>query len=151
MPGSGVRMEFLRVREVIKLTKQELQEYFWTQKNIEKLEARIEELMAVATKQTSQIKSDVEAIHGTGYNDRQGDVLAEIADLRAELETELQKALLGQLEIEQAIKALPEREKYLIRARYIERKTWEHICVDMQYSWKQVHRIHAKALQLLAG
>lgn len=132
------------------MTKKELQEYYWTQRNIEKLELRIDELMAIATKQTTRIKNDADSIHGTGYSDRLGDVMAEMADLREGLKEQLQQALDGQLMIEHAIKKLPEREKYLIRARYIERKSWEKIAVDMGYSWKQVHRIHSGALGLLA-
>lgn len=132
------------------MTKHDLQQFYWTQKNIEKLETRIEELYTIATKQTSTLKGDADAIHGTGYQDRMGDVMAEIADLRTELQSELQEALACQLEIEQAIKVLPEREKYLIRARYIERLSWERIAVDMNYAWAQVHRIHAEALKRLA-
>lgn len=131
------------------MNKHDLQQFYWTQKNIEKLEQRIEELYTIATKQTSTLKKDADSIHGTGYQDRMGEVLAEIADLRKDLETELQEALAGQLEIEQAIKTLPEREKYLIRARYIERKSWEQICVDMSYSWRQIHNIHSEALKML--
>mgnify|MGYP000736844789 FL=1 len=132
------------------MTKEQLKEYFWIQKNIENLEQRIEELHAIATKQTTHIKGDADAIHGKGFNDRQGDVLAELADLQAELQKELQKAFRAQLKIEQAIKDLPEREKYLIRARYIDMETWEQIAVDMGYSWRGVHKIHSGALKMLA-
>ncbi len=132
------------------MTKQQLKGFYWSQRNIEKLEARIEELFAVATKQTTRIKNDTDFIHGTGYSDRLGDVMAEIADLREELQRQIQDAYMLQLSIEHAIKDLPEREKFLIRARYIERKSWEKIAVDMNYSWKQTHRIHSDALKLLA-
>lgn len=130
------------------MTKKDLQEYYWTQRNIEKLEQRIDELMAIATKQTTRIKNDADSIHGTGHSDRLGDVMAEMTDLREELREQLQEGLRQQLGIEYAIKELPEREKYLIRARYIDRKSWEEIAVDMGYSWKQVHRIHSEALGL---
>lgn len=132
------------------MTKKDLQEYYWTQRNIEKLEQRIDELISIATKQTTRIKNDADSIRGAGYSDRLGDIMAEMTDLREELTKQLQQALDGQLMIEQAVKILPEREKYLIRARYIDRKSWEEIAVDMGYSWKQVHRIHSEALGLLA-
>ena len=131
------------------MTKQDLKQYIWIQRNIEKLEQRIEELHAIATRQTTFPKTDADAIHGTGYQDRQGEVLAELVDLQRELEEQLQKAFQIQLAIEKAIERLPEREKYLIRARYIEGKTWEQIAVDMGYAWAQVHRVHAKALKML--
>ena len=49
--------------------------------------------------------------------------------------------------IEAAIDTLDDREQYLIRARYVEGRRWERIAVEMNYSWKQVHRIHGAALR----
>ena len=34
----------------------------------------------------------------------------------------------------------------LLIERYINLKTWERVAVDMGYSWKQMHRLHGKAL-----
>lgn len=59
---------------------------------------------------------------------------------------ELSKAL---IEIEEAIEVLEPRERTLIRLHYAEGLTWEEVCVRMCYSWRQVHRIHAKALETL--
>jgi RNA polymerase sigma factor (sigma-70 family) len=52
-------------------------------------------------------------------------------------------------EIEQAIEVLEPRERTLIRLHYIEGMVWEEVCIKMSYSWRQVHRIHAKALEQL--
>ena len=52
-------------------------------------------------------------------------------------------------EIEQAIEGLDPRERTLIRLHYIEGRIWEEVCIEMAYSWMQVHRIHAKALEKL--
>lgn len=60
---------------------------------------------------------------------------------------ELHKA---QLEIENMIDGLDPRERTLVRAKYIEGHTWEEVCVIMAYSWRQVHRIHARVLDKLA-
>lgn len=54
-------------------------------------------------------------------------------------------------EIEDAIEVLESRERTLIRLHYIQGLTWEEVCVAMTYSWRQVHRIHAKALDALKG
>jgi RNA polymerase sigma factor (sigma-70 family) len=54
-------------------------------------------------------------------------------------------------EIENAIEVLAPRERTLIRLHYIQGLTWEEVCVAMSYSWKQIHRIHAKALAMLRG
>ena len=52
-------------------------------------------------------------------------------------------------EIEQSIEVLDPRERTLIRLHYIEGRIWEEVCIEMSYSWMQVHRIHAKALEKL--
>lgn len=51
--------------------------------------------------------------------------------------------------IEAAILVLDPTERTLVRLYYIKGKTWEEVCVEMSYSWRQVHRIHAKALEKL--
>ena len=52
-------------------------------------------------------------------------------------------------EIEQAIEVLDPCERTLIRLHYIEGLIWEEVCIKMSYSWRQIHRIHAKALEKL--
>lgn len=132
------------------MTKQELKEYYWLRLNITKLEQRIEELETIAAKQTTQLKNDADARVSHGAHDRMGDVVAEIADLKTGLQKQLKEAYAVAGEIEKAIAGLSDREKYLIRARYVELKNWEQICVDMNYDWSHVHRIHAGALKRLA-
>jgi RNA polymerase sigma factor (sigma-70 family) len=136
--------------EVDRLTKHELKEYYWLKANIRKLEERIEELETLAAKQTTGIKNDADARVSHGSHDRLGDVVAQIADLKSELQEELSKAYAAVAKIEKAITELPDREKYLIRARYIELKTWEEIAVEMGYSWRGIHKIHSGALKMLA-
>lgn len=63
---------------------------------------------------------------------------AKVAELTAEL-----------VDIEAAIECLEPRERSLIRLYYIDGLTWEEVCVHMNYCWRQVHRIHAKALEAL--
>lgn len=60
-------------------------------------------------------------------------------------------ALIGvRVEIIQATEKLEDaNQRTLLIERYVNGKTWERICVDMKYSWKQVHRIHGAALQAI--
>lgn len=53
------------------------------------------------------------------------------------------------VEIERAIETLEPRERTLIRLHYAQGLTWEEVCIEMSYSWRQVHRIHANALEAL--
>lgn len=130
------------------MTKRELQEYFWIKKNVEKLEERLEELRTAAARTTTQLKQD--PIHGSGMGDKIGNAVANIVSVQEEIDQELGRAYAVMLKIERAIQILPAREMYLIRAKYIELRHWEQICVDMNYSWRQIHYIHADALRTLA-
>lgn len=50
-------------------------------------------------------------------------------------------------EIEDVINSVEDIwQRTLLRNRYLNEMKWEEICTEMNYSWKQVHRIHNKAL-----
>lgn len=51
--------------------------------------------------------------------------------------------------IEDIIKDLESIERILMRERYINGKEWEKICVIINYSWRQTHRLHSKILDEL--
>lgn len=49
--------------------------------------------------------------------------------------------------IEKAIKDMQDdNEREVLRLRYIDGKKWEEICIEMGYSWRQIHYIHSRAL-----
>ena len=54
-----------------------------------------------------------------------------------------------QLAIEQAIDSLDSLERTVMRHYYIEGLTWEEVCVEVSYSWRQTHNIHSRALEQL--
>lgn len=126
-----------------------MQAYYWTRRNIDRLEEKLLELEAEATRQTAQLTRERKAKHHG--HDRLAELVAEIADTREEINYQLQKAYGLVAKIEKAIEKLPEREKYLIRARYIDCKSWEQIAVDMCYSWRQIHYIHSESLKILSS
>lgn len=53
-----------------------------------------------------------------------------------------------QIEIEQAINSLPERERVIMRYRYVDGLSWNKIKRKVNYS-DHVYRIHARALKIL--
>ncbi len=129
------------------MTKQELQEYYWTRRNIQRLEDRLLELETEATRQTTTLRDDP---RGGGYSkDKLSGIVVAIVAVQDQINSQLEWSYHILAEIEKAIEVLPEREKYLVTSRYIDGKTWEQIAVDMHYSWPHVHRIHANALKIL--
>lgn len=58
-----------------------------------------------------------------------------------------QECMVTKLEIECRIADMPDGvDSSILHKRYIEFKSWEQICVDLDYSWRQTHRLHSKAL-----
>lgn len=85
--------------------------------------------------------------HGSGCSDLSG-YAAKLDELLRELKEQLEKKIEIRREITQKIDAMPdETESLLLRYRYIHLLKWEEVAVKMDYSWKQIHRIHGNALQ----
>lgn len=84
-------------------------------------------------------------------SDPTGDRAARLINLREAYDAKLDQAVQAIAEIEQLIGTLSDPvERRLIRCRYLEGKTWEQVCIEMNYSWRQVHRIHGRALEDLS-
>lgn len=55
----------------------------------------------------------------------------------------------AQVVIENLVEGLGPTERCLARFRYIDGLRWETVCDRMNYSWKQIHRIHGRMLDKL--
>ena len=129
------------------MKKKDLQQILWIKKNIANLEERIFELETYATKCTTQITDDHFATQQ--QPGKLGGIVAKIVDMQNEINKKLEQKYEIIKQVEAAIKKLPEREAYLIRQRYIKGVSWEQIAVDMDYSWRQIHNIHSRALKMI--
>lgn len=85
--------------------------------------------------------------HGSSHSDL-SDYMA-IMDEQIELlkEERLEKIRCYQ-RIEKQIRQMEnEDEQEVLRLRYIKGLKWEEVAVKMDYSWRQIHRIHSSALK----
>lgn len=65
-----------------------------------------------------------------------------------ELKIERYLAMKLYIEIKNQINLIEdENEREVLRLKYILGHTWEEVCERMGYSWRQIHRIHNKALE----
>ena len=131
------------------MTKKELRKYYWLKKNIKILEEELLKLKTKVENITPIMKKDEPKMTDININDKLADLVVKIIDIENIINTKLCESYDILKKIEKTIDKLPEREKYLIRSRYIDFKRWEEIAVDMNYSYRQVHNIHSNALQLL--
>ena len=105
--------------------------------------------------QEKQLRSQMDGPKAIEYSDmpkahKQTDLsdymvrLERILTRIANEKNEMQKI---QLEIEEKIIDVMDGEQSrILYLRYIQFMKWEDICVEMGYSWRQVHNIHSKAL-----
>lgn len=129
------------------MLKQDLRKYRWIRMEIRQLEEQQEKLRSEAESQCVELGREPGS---NRIESRLEKIVIKIVELNEKIQQKLMDGYELMHRIEAAISILPEREAYLIRARYIELKSWEQIAVDMNYSWRQVHYIHAGALKLLA-
>lgn len=85
--------------------------------------------------------------HGSGGSDLSG-YAAKIDELFRDLEKQMNKRIELRLRISREIESMSdETESLLLRYRYIQGLKWEDIALRMDYSWRGIHKVHARALQ----
>ena len=122
-----------------------LNQYFEAKRKIKMLDKDIEQIEEEAD--NINIKLDGMP-RGTDTSDSTGKLAITLADYymeRIELRNELWKK---RREITHVIEQLSKMDYIeLLKLRYIENLTWEKIAVEIDKSWKHMHRMHRYALQ----
>lgn len=76
-----------------------------------------------------------------------GDKLAAYAEVSLEADQQIEKLEQTRAEILQVIGQVEDNTlATLLTEYYVNDKTWEEVAVQMQYSWRQVMRLHGQAL-----
>ena len=80
--------------------------------------------------------------------DKIGSAIAKIDELENNLDKMIDEYLVKRERIIAQIDTMEEESVYqILFSRYIEKKTFEKIATEMKYSWRQIVRLHGKALQ----
>ena len=84
--------------------------------------------------------------HGSGGSDMSG-YAAKLDELLRDLDEQAQRCIDIRKEIVKKIEAMQdETEKLVLRLRYMHGKKWEEIAVEMDYGYRNVLKLHGKAL-----
>ena len=84
--------------------------------------------------------------HGSGGSDMSG-YAAKLDELLRDLDEQAQHCIDIRREIAGKIEAMQdETEKLVLRLRYMHGKKWEEIAVEMDYGYRNVLKLHGKAL-----
>jgi len=74
-------------------------------------------------------------------------IIAKIVDLEKEIDADVDRLIEVRDSIKSIIEAIEDdRERLLLQYRYLDGKTFEWIAAEMNYSWRQIHRLHSQAL-----
>lgn len=80
--------------------------------------------------------------------DKIGTTVAKIDEMENNLDKMIDEYLVKREMIIAQIDTMEEESVYqILFSRYIEKKTFEKIATEMKYSWRQIVRLHGKALQ----
>lgn len=110
-----------------------------------------EELQALReVEQSAKIQQLSDMPKGSGRQQDIAVVLIGIEKLQKRIDDEIIKSVNVRVEIENTLLNVSDaQEAKVLRLRYIDMMKWEEICVQMNYSWKQIHRVHKRALENL--
>lgn len=111
------------------MTKQELSQLYYLNREIEKDKKRLEELRAIATGATSKITG---MPHVQGVTDKIGNCSAEIADLRGLIELNIQKCWYELNRLNRYIQSVDDSEmRQILTLRYVNGLTWQQVAFSM--------------------
>lgn len=83
--------------------------------------------------------------------DKFTNTISKIIELENEINTDIDTLVDLKREARQLIEKLDDNvEKLILYKRYFENKTFEQISVELNYSWRHIHRLHSSALQNFA-
>ena len=134
-----------KLREQIK---RRLHAYVDRKHELQQLEQQLAQLEVTLTSPRSQAMDGMP--RGSGGGDAMAAIVAELVGLQDKYKVKMAQLLAAQTEVEELIDSLEDTvERQVMRCRYIEGKVWEEVCVVMNYSWRQTHRIHGRALNKL--
>ena len=113
---------------------------------IDRLSDEIDRWRSMAEKVTPSLS----LAPGGGSGDRIASAVERIDACITKRQQEMEALCARRADIGASIDAVPdERLARLLRLRYIDGYTYEHIAVVMNYSYKQTRRLHAKAINVL--
>lgn len=124
--------------------KEYLETYRLIQTRINVLMSEIERLRAEA----ESVSINLDGMpRGTATDDKMSRIVAEMADLEATFMNELSGLYTKRLRIITLLgKLKSHKHQLLLQKRYIECKSWEHIAVEMDISWRYCYMLHGSAL-----
>lgn len=125
-----------------------LKRYVLLDKEIDRKLEEVARLRAKLTRVTEVYSTEPRG--GGSIYGKTEEILAKIVDLEKEIDADIDRLVAIRDGIKTIIEAVEDdRERLLLQYRYLDGWTFEKIAVEMNYSWRQIHRLHSRALSNL--
>lgn len=109
---------------------------------------QVSALRQLATKATASIHA--ERVSGTKQRSPLENAVVKLIDLEHEINDDIDRLVDLKRDIVGAINLVEQPEyQLLLELRYLSYKTWEEIADAMNYSWRNIHYVHSKALRVV--
>ena len=129
------------------MTKERLRRYGAIKREHRQLEEQLEQI------ETQLYSPKAQRLTGMPSAPHDGNAMEELAAKHIELQEHYRRLIAElseeMLAVEAAIEGLDPTSRTLMRYRYIDGLKWEEICVAMNYSWPNVHKMHKRILDRL--
>jgi len=130
-------------------TKEYLSQAFRLDQRINSKLEQVSSLRDLATKATASIHA--ERVSGTKQRSPMENAIVKLIDLEHDIDADIDKLVDLKREIIEVINSVEQPEYHLLlELRYLNYKTWEEIAEMMNYSWRNIHYVHGKALRAVA-
>lgn len=118
---------------------------YWLTMEVERLRFSRERAFQQATGTTAA--TDGVCVQSSGDSTARFQSLLELDEQIEKAIRKLNRAKAKRLEV---IQQVPDsRVRVLLTMRYVDGATFERIAVETHYSWRQVHRLHGRALEMV--
>lgn len=119
----------------------------FAQKSLENELDKLQELRSLAERMTSCYRL---APGGSSTGGSLENAVVKISAQKQEIIRDCDRLCQKLHEVRKLIALLPDgMMKVIMQRRYTNYQKWEQIAADLGYSWRQIHRLHSKALKLI--
>ena len=119
----------------------------------QRINSKLEQVMSLRDL-TTKATATMSDMPGGGSRNvyRMQDIIGKIIDLEDEINQDIDALVDLKREMVATIKAVADPEcQTLLELRYLCFKTWEQIAVDMQYSTRNIYKLHDRAIKEIKG
>lgn len=139
----------MTLKELRQQAKDQLSQIKKTDRLVDRLLATVQTLRSSLTSQSYELQPD--RVQTSGPKDRLSETFARIDELERKINARIDDLIRLKEDTLKVIYQIPDKDQQnVLISRYVQRERWEKIAVDLNFSIRQVHRIHGAALLTFA-